>query len=71
MKTLEQIQKEHPYGMIYLTEDFIDIVLDGGFAPCDGIGYFHDGDKETKISVWSDLKYEDIINYPYVCWYNN
>ena len=71
MKTLEEVRKEMEWGDVYTLEDFAEIVNYGGFIPYDGIGYFHDGEKETEISVWGDWKPEEVENFPYVCWYNN
>ena len=71
MKTLKQVQKENKYGDVMSLSDFIESVNIGLFCPYDGYGYFHDGKKRTEISVWDNsLTLNDIINYPYVCWYN-
>lgn len=44
---------------------------DNAVGSYDGIGYFHDGEKETNISVFDDsLTYGDVKDFPYVCWYN-
>ena len=69
MKTLEQIQKEIPYGHIFYTVDFKFEADCGNFIDYDGDGFFHDGIEETDISVWS-ADYKDWEKYPYVVWYN-
>jgi hypothetical protein len=68
MKTIDQVQDEIGFGNVYTSEDFAEDVEYGGFTPYDGIGYYHDGEEETHISVWSDLRL--LHKYPYVCWYN-
>lgn len=70
MKTIEQIQSE-TFGHVYTIEEFAQMVEDGLFIEYDGSGCFHDGEKETNISVWDDtLTWEDVKDYPYVIWYN-
>ena len=70
MKTIEQIEAETG-GNVYTLEDFIKLNQSGFIIPYDGIGYFHDGENRTKKSVWDNtLKWEDVKDYPYVCWYN-
>ena len=69
MKTIEQIQKEIPYGDVYLSNQFRLDAEDGYFIPYEGVGYFHDGENETDYCVW-DVKQEIEFNkYPYVVWY--
>lgn len=71
MKTIEQVQAEMEFGDVFKLEEFASMVTEGYLIPDDGVGYFHDGEKETNISVWNtSLKYKDIKRYPYVCWYN-
>ena len=72
MKTKEQIRKEIEFGVVYTLEEFIELNENGSIIPYDGNGYFHDGEKETNISVWNmSLTPEDVWGkYPYVCWYN-
>lgn len=71
MKSKEQVQKELKYGTVYTLEEFIEYVKDGSFIPYDGVGHFHDGEQETKRSVWAtDLSLLELKKYPYVCWYN-
>lgn len=71
MKSKEQVQKETKYGDVYTLEEFIEYVEDGSFIPYDGVGYFHDGEKETDRCVWDDnVTVEEVKKYPYVCWYN-
>ena len=34
-------------------------------------GEFHDGEKRTEISIDNpNLSWDDVKNFPYVCWYN-
>lgn len=71
MKTKEQIQNEMGCGDLFDSIAFLSKVKDGSFNECDGVGYFHDGEKETDISVWGYKVTEETFNkYPYVCWYN-
>lgn len=67
MKTIEQIQKETD-GHVMTSESFLDCVNYGVFTPYDGDGYYHDGQEETDICVWDNLKL--LYKYPFVCWYN-
>ena len=53
------------------TKAFCELCNDNSITRYDGQGYFHNGTKETNISVWNDdLTPEDIKDYPYICWYN-
>ena len=53
------------------TKEFCQEVANGFYNSFDGYGCFHDGEKETNISVWNRLlTWDDIKKYPYVCWYN-
>lgn len=71
MKTIEQIKLECEYADVMTTKEFCQEVADGCINSFDGYGYFHDGEKRTKISVWDrSLTWDDIKKYPYVCWYN-
>lgn len=71
MKTKEQIQEEIEYTDVFTIEEFAEQVNDGLINSFDGYGYLHDGVRETRINVWDEtLTYEDVIKYPYVCWYN-
>lgn len=69
--TLKEAQKQNKFGDVMTLVEFRNNVKSGCFIQYDGIGYLHDGEKQTSISVWSinifDLKYD---SYPYVCWYN-
>jgi len=71
MKTLEEIKAES-YGVVLTTVDFITLAKSGALIPHDGDGCFHDGEKESNISVWSVKKitFEFLKKYPYVVWYN-
>jgi len=70
MKTKDEVQKEC-FGVVYDTDDFVRIVNSGCINAFDGIGVFHDGENETRISVWSvDMFDHQYDKYPYVCWYN-
>jgi len=71
MKTIEQIKMECEYADVMTTKEFCQAVATGYFNSFDGSGYFHDGEKETDISVWDrSLTWDDVKKYPYVCWYN-
>lgn len=70
MKTIEQVQSE-TFGNVYTIEEFARLVDAGLFIEYDGSGRFHDGEKETNISVWDEsLTWDDVKDYPYVIWYN-
>lgn len=70
MKTREQVQAEIQFGDVYTFSEYCNLVAQGYLTPYDGIGYFHDGEKESNISVWN-FKYDEVWGkYPYVCWYN-
>lgn len=51
---------------------FTEMVHNGYIIQSDGTGYFHDGEKETDVSVFSKTVnfYDACKKYPYVCWYN-
>lgn len=59
-------------GNVFTLEEFVNLCDKGLIIPYDGQGYFHDGEKETDISVWNmNLKPEDVWGkYIYVVWYN-
>ena len=48
------------------------MLADGSIIPYDGMGRFHDGENETRISIFSKEVsfYEALVKYPYICWYN-
>lgn len=74
-KELKKINDEYEKAMfsgdMYTREEFGRMIEEGLFIPYDGKGYFHDGTKETNISVWdTSLTPEDVEKYPYVVWYN-
>lgn len=70
MLTKEEIQATSD-GDVYTLEEFIGFIEAGYIIRYDGNGYFHDGMRETEISVWDDsLTWDDVKDYPYVCWYN-
>ena len=59
------------YGEIYERKEFGRMIEEGLFIPYDGKGYFHDGTKETNISIQdTSLTPDDVEKYPYVVWYN-
>ena len=71
MKTIKEVQAECEHGRVMTTKDFCQEVAKGFYNLFDGCGVFHDGEKETNVSVWdSSLTWDDIKKYPYVCWYN-
>lgn len=71
MKTIIEVQNKNDICDVLTLEDFRNYVDNGFFTDYDGVGYLHNGNKETSISVWDinlfDAKYD---KYPYVCWYN-
>ena len=70
MKTLEQVKAEE-FADVFTLNEFIEMLDEGYIIDYDGIGYFHDGEAETNISVWDNtLTWDDVKNFPYVCWYN-
>lgn len=70
MKTLEQVKAEE-FADVFTLNEFIEMLDEGYIIDYDGIGYFHDGETETNISVWDNtLTWDDVKNFPYVCWYN-
>lgn len=81
MKTLEQVREElkeksnsnYAEKGVFTIEKFAEMIKNGIVTPTSGIGYFHDGEKEVNISVFSHQVsfYEVYRKYPYVCWYNN
>ena len=68
MKTFVQVKNETKFGNVYSRERFIELLNDGWFTPYDGDGIYHDGENETRISVWSVPI--DATIYPYVIWFN-
>lgn len=50
------------------TNDFLRLSSQGYLTPYDGCGFFHNGEYETNINVWS--KEANYSLYPYVVWYN-
>ena len=74
MKTFEEVQKEieeKGFGRAYTLSKFRSNVRCRMFISDDGIGFLHDGEKETDISVWSiSLNSKKYNKYPYVIWYN-
>lgn len=70
MKTLKEVQAEC-FGDVFTLEKFMEYLENDYIIPYDGNGYFHDGEKETDISVWNPtISWNDVKNYPYVTWYN-
>ena len=71
MKTIEESRAELKYGEVMTTKEFAQAVKDKYFIPYDGFGYFHDGEQETKHSVWKHkITKRTLEKYPYVIWYN-
>ena len=71
MKTIEQVKKEIKFGSVFTLEEFADLVCANCINEYDGIGYFHDGEKETNIYVFNpNLTIEEMKQYSYICWYN-
>ena len=71
MKTKKQIISEIEFGDVYTSAQFLHAVEDDSFNSFDGIGFFHDGDKETDLCVWDrKVTKETFLKYPFVIWYN-
>lgn len=70
MKTKVQVQKEC-IGTVYTLEEFCSLCGDNLINSYDGHGYFHGGEKETDINVFSDADPNYVWkHYHYICWYN-
>jgi len=66
IKPIEQVQAEYDNYEVMTVDYFCEHEI---FYPDEGKGYFHDGNEITNISVWQeDLEYDDIKDYPYICW---
>ena len=81
MKTIEQVREETKMGEVFIgevftLEEFMEVVERGSITEYDGIGYFHDGEQETALEVFSPIWFnydsvdEVIEKFPYVVWYN-
>ena len=70
MKTRAQVQREC-VGEVYTLKEFRSLYKEGLITLYDGYGYFHDGEAETDVDVFSDVDPEHVWeSYRYVCWYN-
>ena len=70
MKTKEQIQAEE-IGAVYTLEEFCELLVGGLITSRDGWGYFHDGEKRTRLQVYDNsLTWDDVKDFPYVVWIN-
>lgn len=56
MKTIEQVRSE-TNGDVYTFNRFFEYVIDKVITSYDGGGHFHDGEKETDVSVDPDDLY--------------
>ena len=71
--TKKELQKSMAFGDVFTTKEFQRYNERGLFIWYDGIGYFHDGEKETNEPVWDEdgrFRKDLVEKYPYVCWYN-
>lgn len=69
MKNRKDIEKE-TNGQIFTLDEFSNQIKNGTINLSEGIGYFHDGNKITQISVSDNqLKWDTTKKYPYICWY--
>lgn len=68
MKTLKEVQAENEFATVYTSKEFAKLAKAKIFIPYDGIGYLHDGEKETSISIWN-VDLNKWTKYPYICWY--
>lgn len=70
MKSIQQLRSDYIHGDVYSVNDFVQMIIDHRVSPHTGNGFFHDGEKETNVSVWDEgICLEDFSNYKYVCWY--
>ncbi|GEM_PF-2689358 len=70
MDDLRKVHKECE-GDVYTLRAFMEEIDNGIVSSYDGVGYFHDGKHRTNVKVWNnDLTWNDVKDYPYVCWYN-
>lgn len=71
MKTIEQIQRESEDSDVYTIDHYIANVFNGLFTSWDGVGYLHNGEKETEIEAGFNLNRLNLARkrFPYVCWY--
>ena len=69
--TREEIQKQQMiFGEVYTLEEIRSYVNSEDSSQYDGNGYLHDGQKQTKISIWEiNIFDREWDKYPYVCWY--
>lgn len=71
IKPISQVRQEIPEADVYTVNEFSDLIDCGGIGNYDGQGYFHNGENETVLSVWDDtISWEQVKNFPYICWYN-
>ena len=70
MKSVEQIEKENPYGDVYSDTVFLDMLCSETITEYDGFGYFHDGEKKIVDKDIFDPRAWEENDYPYVIWYN-
>ena len=69
MKTLKQVKKEiGKHGDVMTAEEYRE--WSHCMTPWDGIGYYHDGENRTDISVFESITQEQAEKLPYVIWYN-
>lgn len=71
--TKEEVQKSMKYGKVFDISEFARDVRHGYFTEYDGVGYFHDGEKETDENVFTDkgnFRKATAKKYKFVCWYN-
>ena len=70
-KVQEEMEKLCPGVVVFTSIEFAETVKRGSINCFDGIGYFHDGTKETDYSVFDDDG--DLVHpaksFPLVCWY--
>ena len=71
MLTKDDIKKMYPHSTVLTLYEFCHDCIDGYISRYDGNGYFFDGEKETRVSVWDNkLTAEDVKQYPYIIWHN-
>ena len=55
---------------VFSTQSFIQLINEGVFSNDNGVGYIHDGYNKLNINVFTLQTEAEILQYPYVLWYN-
>ena len=70
IKTIDEVRAEKDYGDVYTMKEFINKVLDSDLNMDFGIGRLHDGYNEIEDKSIFYTNVNELLNYPYVRWYN-